>query len=66
MPLRESKLKPQSWKDIQEQFAIFYASKDDDGIMWCPVSALVVLPTTDRSGPFLTMYLMFGSRIVAR
>jgi len=36
MPLRESKIKPQSWKDIQEQFVIFYASKGDDGIMWCP------------------------------
>jgi len=36
MPLRESKVKPQSWKDIGEQFAVFYASKDDDGVMWCP------------------------------
>ena len=37
MPLRESKIKPQSWEDIKEQFAIFYASKDNDGVMWCPV-----------------------------
>jgi len=37
MPLRESKIKPQSWKDIEEQFAIFYSSQGDDGIMWCPV-----------------------------
>lgn len=37
MPLCESKIKPQSWEEIKEQFAIFYASKGDDGIMWCPV-----------------------------
>ena len=37
MPLHEIKIKPQSWEDIKEKFAIFYASKDDDGIMWCPV-----------------------------
>ncbi|KAF9779048.1 hypothetical protein BJ322DRAFT_1113711 [Thelephora terrestris] len=36
MPLCESKIKPKSWGDIEEQFAIFYASKGDDGIMWCP------------------------------
>jgi len=36
MPLRESRTKPQSWEDIGEQFVIFYASKGDDGIMWCP------------------------------
>ena len=37
MPLRESKIKPRSWEDIGEQFAVFYASKDNGGIMWCPV-----------------------------
>jgi hypothetical protein len=37
MPLCESKIKPKSWGNIEEQFAIFYASKGDDGIMWCPV-----------------------------
>ena len=37
MPLHESKTKPRSWEDIKEQFAIFYASKGEDGTMWCPV-----------------------------
>jgi len=36
MPLHESKIKPLSWEDIKEQFVIFYASKGDNGIMWCP------------------------------
>lgn len=42
MPLHESKTKPQSWEDIREQFAIFYASKGDDGVMWCPVRSIAV------------------------
>lgn len=48
MPLRDSKIKPQSWEEIKEQFVIFYASKDDDGIMWCPVRSW-----GGRSGWFL-------------
>ena len=50
MPLHESKIKPSSWEDIEEQFAIFYASKDGDGVMWCPVRS----PRGKKIGVFLT------------
>ncbi|ETW87117.1 hypothetical protein HETIRDRAFT_41809 [Heterobasidion irregulare TC 32-1] len=38
MPLytASSPLEFSSWKDVQEKFVIFYASRDREGKMWCP------------------------------
>lgn len=27
-----------SYESVKQDFVIFYASRDDDGKMWCPVS----------------------------
>ena len=27
-----------SFESVKQNFVIFYASRDDDGKMWCPVS----------------------------
>lgn len=44
MPLNTAAnpLKFSSYEDIKENFVIFYASRDESGSMWCPVSALLV------------------------
>jgi len=36
MPIRDAPSPPQSWEDIKESFVVFYASRNDDGVMWCP------------------------------
>jgi hypothetical protein len=44
MPLNTA-VKPlelSSYEDIKENFVIFYASRDESGNMWCPVSALLI------------------------
>lgn len=44
MPLNTAAnpLKLSSYEDVKENFVIFYASRDESGSMWCPVSALLV------------------------
>jgi hypothetical protein len=35
-----------SYEDIKENFVVFYASRDENGRMWCPVSALLMQTST--------------------
>jgi len=36
MPIRDAPSTPKSWEDVEDSYVIFYASRGDDGVMWCP------------------------------
>jgi len=65
MPIRDAPSTPKSWEDVEDSYVIFYASRGDDGVMWCPDCRAVedlVKETFEKEGAPSAEIIYVGQR----